>query len=115
MEQGLKGNLNDLIGTRNAQSCGQTFWRTTVDGGKTWRTPGIEEAFPSSAANKTLPSTGLRGMKPTVAVIGTVAVGALAYGALKLLRHKGPSASEGEWVARISAERQAQRDGSVRS
>lgn len=54
------------------------------------------------------PSAGqgglLRGMKPTTAIVGAVAVGALAYGAFKLMQRPEP-APQNAWSQRIEHER----------
>jgi hypothetical protein len=45
------------------------------------------------------------GMKPTTAIIGAVAVGALAVGGMKFLQRRRERAEERSWTQRIDSER----------
>src|SRR3954469_11069615 len=56
----------------------------------------------------------IAGMKPTTAILGAVAVGALTVGGMKLLQRRRERASERSWTQRIEQERalSAERDRS---
>ncbi len=59
----------------------------------------------AEAALKNAMQTKILGMKPTTAIVGAVAVGALAIAATKLMQSNREKSGEGKWASRISHER----------